>query len=1765
MNTLVDNLDFRVRAPKTALPGLEDAQRRLLAIDGALSAINGKLSGLSTNSAFKRTAAGIADALKTLPKRAPLSEASRALGFDPKDTRQFILREQEKLEQAMRSSELKRSKLRGSAHVTERNQMLAQEKKFQTQLDSLRQTFAGREMRISGAGSASKVLFQYQQAALKNAKGPVDALRVITGAGSTTSSAHSLSATVSAGAIPLIVPASQIVATLGPGVVSIATSGATGAPSGGAPSRRAVGGGASSGGALPDAGDNLLQEKIATSASGKISVARKELLAAGKTLETFFQEGEEQGTLEITSPLQAARRKLAEHTAAVQAELANKRSGVNDPTKLASIYRKQASQLGGFVGTEEEPTEHAKELERLGQGALVSRTRGNVAKLQGRAAQLEQQGIEQKEKDMFADMRRTGQYRKAIDTARRKGEKQEEARLKAEKAEIDRRIAANNQRLQANAKVQNALQTAQTQATQRSQATALKSSTYAGADRHYQDFINSGGRLVSERHDQATGQLRQRVATMELPGGQIQKVVYEYGNAKAMVQSFTKAQSEARKEGGYLAGDFVKNTAKVALWAASVAALYKTVELVTHSFERLLEIGPQIGRLEQVFKGVGGTARELASDVMHVAAANGASTEQAMEAAIQWSRLGLTRVQVNEAVRVSLMAANVAQIDALDATEKLQGVMQAYGLSVGELRGELGEIVQISNSYNVTNADMLTGLSRVAAVAKQAGLPLAELQGLLGATIGGTAQSGANIGNMLKSMILALSNPELQQKLRSQFRFEPTGGGEEIKPMSQMLSDLFVKYQHLNQLQRQSLLFTVGGRTQSSRMEAMLDGYVKAQMLAVNAQLHLNTAEKENEKIVAALKTQLTGLVAEWERFVVIQGNRGPEQALNGIARALKNVLTLMNSPAGSLLATGFLGMAAAASAKVAMTGLALKSQTGDPGFLGRSGQRIVGAAQSLNSLSNAAILQFVGRSSVGAFGPTAPGAFGRGVLATNDFGNQRLTAAGSRWQTAAMGGNIATRNFNRGMAALNAVAGLTAKSLALTAVALSEFLLPLAIVAAGIWAFNKGMEALGLSSDKAKAKLAGFNEEAQKAGAAANAYAEAAEALNTVQRSLQPEHGFQGMRPDDMKKYISQAGDLVGLYEPDLTKQEALQAAFKDQAESLRKQGDIAGVINLLETERNKLSDKRREQLQNQFVAIKNQQRAVTDEISRLQARQSGAFGFLGHDSRQAHIGELQRQQAELTDAKVRNQVDQSDAYQKALEYDQKYQSAIRTEKMLWESMAEIFDQVNANNPMEKAALKTASLEAQNSAIEAHLKLLDEEDTADTAGQTAREQRMKDLGEESDRIRTEMMTIDQVANRRPSPKLGNAGDRVYAEQLGITEDQYTQFRTDPQGEKSKRQSQLDEIDQQRKDAEGNVFPGPEGLGYARRQSERSQDIQQRKENQANIDAQNRNRPIINAATQAQLGREEGRRETSPFEVGRDETEKLLNRRKGIRQRLQEVDRLPDSTEKLSREIELQNQLYETQAALRKRSFDVEKDINQLIIDRRKEFEHSILGAGPGEMLRKLAALRMGSGGHMGIGQYLSLSPEVRHDVSMVDPRFDPQMMDLRREQRRYNRGFPSMDAQANTGDRSIAQGERDYAARIYYDAVRRLQTGQFAPGSNERTTRHQISNAYEMMQEGYRGMSQGVQSSSGSAFDRGQTDISRTIGQLADRLRQALPPTATYDAAAASIGRLSSSASAAADALDRITAATAPSGGAPGAAPRNPQSGGVGAGVGHS
>lgn len=1540
---MIDRIEFRAVAPKVALPGLDEVHKKLLAISSALDAMNGKLAGLSTHSAFKRTKAEMADLVKSqLTKSLPVRSVAKVLGVpDIKDFESFVSR-WKATHADLAKSFLKSENVGGS-----------------------------RVAAFTSPAKAASLAQKYFTEAMKRQMEPIEALRRAFGGGGG-----------GGGTGPAPAPMAAA-ATAAAATAAATTAAATTAATSKAAAKAFTPGGASG---------PQLEERTTTTAKNML-VQRRELLGMGRTVDKFFKEVngalEPIKEMETNSRLKARQGRLAEQVAKERALLeadaaipGNRR----DPAKMARLMGRQAAMLDSFVSGQA-----GTELEKMGQAALVARTRAAASKYRQRGGALMDESIEARQAELVSDFKRTAKIRKEMDAARRRGDKAEEERLSVERGALEERIAGNNKVLGARQKSEVRNQRSAEKVAEfdrkQSQAAAYRSGTYLGADYAYADFLASGGREVRRTESKRPGGPRSLTAEREA-GGMKEILTVNYGKAGAEILHTTKAMTAARAEAGYLAGDFVKNTAKVALWAASVGVLYKSLALATHSMSEMIAVGAQVQRLDQIFRGVGGTTEELTNNVLQLAAANGRSGQEAMESAIQWSRLGLTKSQVNEAVRVSLMAANVADMTAAESTTQLQAIMQNYSLSVGQLGSVLGELNQISNTYNVTNAAMLEGIARSGAIAKQAGIPLAELMGLLGATIGKTAQSGANIGNMIKSVTLSLSNPAMQKELRQGFGFEVTGGGAEIKSMSTVLAELFIKYQELNDAQRQNLLFTVSGKTQSSRLAAMLDSYVKSQTLAVNAQLNLNSAEVENLKIKSALKAQLTGLATEWERFVVIQGSNGPEQALNGIAKALRNVLTLMNTTGGSWATTGLLGIMTAASMKVALTGMTMKAGAGQPGFLGRTGQRVAGAMKGLNTYVMEAAEQFAGNSDrrVGLLGARTPRGVRSGILG--------LAYKGEDWSKFAR----ESESANKGLRALAGAGGMAAKGIAMATVALAEFGLPILAIVGAIYAFNAGMEAIGLSSEKATARMAGFNAEAEKASAAAGAALEAAKLFQTVERALPT------MRNNaDRENLLSQAAEATHGDIADPSERAKAVAQTKEEWLLLSKQSEVYGGLNryaesnkALEAERAKELQRNFNQLQKEYEARDKDIKRNAQELDRLKKAQQGAFKWINPGTRQKNIDELEARKSEKESQQIRNRLEATnlESLEERLKYDTKIATALEVQRMSLEAIGDIYRNIGTSNPFEKSLVQIAGVDAQLRAIDLRMVALQKGDEKDFAGKAVREKEMARLKKEEEDQRGKLEEANETLAAPHAP----------AYDMTIWAAMARGKREIAQSDKDRLEADLKRNLEDQKQVDAGFLPGLAPDDSERRRLEKRKIIAEREKLEAERSALQGNMPLIQAQTSMQFGREEARRETSPFEVGRDETQKLQNKRQGIENRIAEIEHNPNrGIKELAEHMELLTQRAEVYKALRDRTATVERDIKQLAIEQNKEFEHSLLGAGPGELLRKLAAMRM-AGAQMTNGSFMSLSPGMRQDVAQLDPRFDPRMMDLQREKQRQAR-----------------------------------------------------------------------------------------------------------------------------------------------------------------
>lgn len=1474
---LLEKLTFEVEVPRTT-GGFKGLLEELRAIETALGGIQGRFSGLAQPGFFRKSARQIERELKafqqTISKSTP-QDIGKYLGFDEKTLKNFFGKAD-----VARAGYFKNSR----AAATEFAKL---SKEASRNVDVTAQAFAS-----FMNGGANRVAGQIPLAAVAEVK----------------------TAQVS-GVVPLIVPASQIKAVLeGAVTLTVPASAVQGVAKGG------------SGGGVPPAGG-------ATGGEGKSrGRASKSNAPSAAEIERFTTTNKRGTTTAITKALapfetetvitspkgaetvvrrqqrgkelvQGVNDRMVETRARMGQEMDKGFTGIRsaDYKRRADLLTKAAAELEAVL------KESGKDLEAIKQKRVVRQIENRVNSLKAQAGKAQEQAAQAAIKEAEADAKALAPVYKAGTRSRNQIEKDREKTAAAEE------------------KARTALHNAQATVLHGATSQALRDQAVAAG---YSQKSQSRTTRTSKKGNPID--VVSTVMQKEEGGNKLTRtLVQEYDAAgrllKSSLNDTTSALKKTHQAANAAGRGFLQNTMHVTLWAASVSTLYGSLNLLKNSLISVIDIGLQTARLDQVFQGVGGSARALRDDVLRLAAAEGRSSQEAIQSAISWSRLGLTRAQVNEAVRVSLIAANVAELDAAEATNRLQAIYMAYGLTVGQLAGVLGQLNEVSNTFNVTNRDLLDGISKTVGVAKQAGLGLSELIGIVGATAGTTGQSGANIGNAVKSIITQLSNPDIQKFLRNEFKLETTeAGGSELKNMSKVLADLFVSYQRMTDIERQWLLVRVAGRHQSSRMASMLDSYIRAQTLAINAQLNLNSAEEENAKIKSTLSAQLKNIATEWDRLISKQGDNGAVRMMSEMAQAFSNVLSVLNSDFGSKALTAIAVLLAVITARLILTAISMMKAGTATGYMATTARQLSAAYGQLNNVMDQTIARL----------RTAPGLWGR----------MKASALSA-------------------ITAIRSAFAFMWKSLQVAMVGFITMLPEMALFAAGLWAWNKGMDAIGRSSEEAERKLAGFNAEAERAASAASAAAQAARLYDTAQRAL------PAMRSEkEQIRLVKQLGD-VGLSKTDqIGVMEALRS------------GNAPAANAILEKQRVEWIERAVEERQKEYEALQRNIRLAEEEVERLKG------GFLPDTNL---IKEWEARLEEMRNQGVKAALDISRGLDDSLEQyhanDAQSQANLERHKMLLQGIAEIYREIASMTPMGKHQIEVQGLQAQVDHLEKLAPRL--------------ESQRANLIEDLQKKRREQSNKEAEAKR--------------AEAMRLREEGFN----NPYGMPVATMRKIDQLEREAFKLEAPTNRGIAGNANYQQliklQRQVEEDLKAKRTELEGLKAQEeqaRQKTRLNLATQS------AKAEASQFDVGDNEAQKLAAREAGLKQLILQKQEAFDAGRPLEEQERtiaglLQHQLDLQELLIEKERMkhQLTRDEAQFLKDRNKEAQKSLAVAGPEEMLRRLSASQLVRGG-MNAGKWFSLDPKMRETIQQMFPQFSFEFREMRNARR--NLGAPKPPGQ---------------------------------------------------------------------------------------------------------------------------------------------------------
>ena len=351
-------------------------------------------------------------------------------------------------------------------------------------------------------------------------------------------------------------------------------------------------------------------------------------------------------------------------------------------------------------------------------------------------------------------------------------------------------------------------------------------------------------------------------------------------------KSFTQPLGRITASANEFTKSLEASNARVIAFGASVGIIngitdsFKFLIAETVRFEKtLVDINAVLNSSNQQLEKFGQGLFDVAQNTAQ-------SFNLAADAALEFSRQGLSVEEVLRRTNDALLLTRITSLDAAEAVAGLTAAVNAFGQAGLTTTDIVDKLAAVDVKFAVSSEDLINGLERAGAVAIDAGVSLDSLIGIITSLQQTTARGGAVIGNGLKTIFTRIQRPESIRQLED-MGIAVKGLTGAILPADQILKNIARNFDALSQSQQSNIVQFSAGIFQANIFRAALTDLSKAQGIQQQATEISGTAAGEaarkNEilnKSISALASQAgTGL----RELVGIIGELGVKPEIGGI------------------------------------------------------------------------------------------------------------------------------------------------------------------------------------------------------------------------------------------------------------------------------------------------------------------------------------------------------------------------------------------------------------------------------------------------------------------------------------------------------------------------------------------------------------------------------------------------------------------------------------------------------------------------------------------------------------------------------------------------------------------------------------------------------------------------------------------------------------------------------------------------------------------
>lgn len=310
---------------------------------------------------------------------------------------------------------------------------------------------------------------------------------------------------------------------------------------------------------------------------------------------------------------------------------------------------------------------------------------------------------------------------------------------------------------------------------------------------------------------------------------------------------------------------------RIPTYILSMQGIFAVVNGFKGISSEIMEINKQMIEIQRV-AGAGINTDNLLSGALAQSKELGNNVHDILDALGEYSRTfdNLSEQQLLTVTKTAVVMSNVSDLNLDESVSSLVGTMNAFNISADESLHIVDALNEIDNNYSISTKQLAESLSKAGATAQTFGVSMEEVGGQTTAIGAVTQETGAVIGNSLKTIYSRITTMKPSIDILDSVGVSVRKMGDnglEMKSVNDILGELAGKWSGLTEEQQQNIGVTIAGRNQLSRFLALMNNWqmgVDATNAGINSS---NSAMKEQgiymesyEAKINALKTRFTEL-----------------------------------------------------------------------------------------------------------------------------------------------------------------------------------------------------------------------------------------------------------------------------------------------------------------------------------------------------------------------------------------------------------------------------------------------------------------------------------------------------------------------------------------------------------------------------------------------------------------------------------------------------------------------------------------------------------------------------------------------------------------------------------------------------------------------------------------------------------------------------------------------------------------------------------------